>query len=606
MAANENNEKYIAKAWINDGKDEEFKTSFLQSLLQQLQGHKDDSTGLNADRLDGKHYTEIHDEIIERTVGLLSSIEIGNVAFTPTNNKSDLPFDVIKINIDGHTYSYSDDANLEKYQLPWAIEDDEDETVVNLNMVFARLYDIVTDGFENFISTEEMDEITNNYLTPLKSFKDTLDNAGALTSDGRLNASAVNGFSFYLRTQSAYDAESETIKKNPRNVFIIIDDDTAESLSTDEDFSGDYDYLLSQQPDTAVISKYYEFRVKEKEVSETVEGSNGETTSVLVKEKWLQYRHQNQAVEKREDETEEEWEARDDATWKDMVETSDFVDNNTIIQLLMTAFEQNNNFKINPESLFNSLKELPIDDSTALPLVKYIKNSGIRGIKSKYITGSLTSNPPEDDNPNGEPRYISLDAFSNKLEEIMDEKIAANFDKIYPIGSIYMSVKNVNPATLFGGTWDKLEDRFLLGSGSIYSATYDTNGFANKTSGTSSVTLGQNHMPSHSHTTKAHSHHPKDDSDKSSQYRFVAVAPGDGEPNSKPDLKLPSTNTVNIQKISDKYTGSSSLMYASDTGWVAEKRDTETSGVTVNSTGNGEAHDNMPPYLVVNIWRRIA
>lgn len=40
----------------------------------------------------------------------------------------------------------------------------------------------------------------------------------------------------------------------------------------------------------------------------------------------------------------------------------------------------------------------------------------------------------------------------------------------YPIGSIYMSVNSTNPSTLIGGTWEKIEGRFLLGSNSTYAA----------------------------------------------------------------------------------------------------------------------------------------
>lgn len=35
--------------------------------------------------------------------------------------------------------------------------------------------------------------------------------------------------------------------------------------------------------------------------------------------------------------------------------------------------------------------------------------------------------------------------------------------KIYPVGSIYISVNSTNPTTLFGGAWIQLKDRFLLG-----------------------------------------------------------------------------------------------------------------------------------------------
>lgn len=46
------------------------------------------------------------------------------------------------------------------------------------------------------------------------------------------------------------------------------------------------------------------------------------------------------------------------------------------------------------------------------------------------------------------------------------------FDMIYPVGSIYISVNNVNPSVLFGGTWEQIQDRLLLGDGSTYSAVY--------------------------------------------------------------------------------------------------------------------------------------
>lgn len=39
----------------------------------------------------------------------------------------------------------------------------------------------------------------------------------------------------------------------------------------------------------------------------------------------------------------------------------------------------------------------------------------------------------------------------------------------YPVGSIYMSVNSTNPGELFGGTWEQIQGRFLLGQGSGYS-----------------------------------------------------------------------------------------------------------------------------------------
>lgn len=39
---------------------------------------------------------------------------------------------------------------------------------------------------------------------------------------------------------------------------------------------------------------------------------------------------------------------------------------------------------------------------------------------------------------------------------------------VYPVGSIYLSVNAINPAILFGGTWSKIEGKFLLGSSGSY------------------------------------------------------------------------------------------------------------------------------------------
>ena len=63
---------------------------------------------------------------------------------------------------------------------------------------------------------------------------------------------------------------------------------------------------------------------------------------------------------------------------------------------------------------------------------------------------------------------------------------------VYPVGSIYLSSKNTNPGTLFGGTWVQIKDRFILTAGDSYS-----NG---ATGGAATVTLTVSNMPSHSHS----------------------------------------------------------------------------------------------------------
>lgn len=118
-------------------------------------------------------------------------------------------------------------------------------------------------------------------------------------------------------------------------------------------------------------------------------------------------------------------------------------------------------------------------------------------------------------------------------------------DKVYPIGSIYMSYTNNPPASFLGGSWTQLQNRFLLGAGSSYTA--------GSTGGEATHTLTVGEMPSHNHT-----------------YTW-----GGG---------------------TGSQTGCSQ-------GYGTTKGEYST---TVSNTGSGSAHNNMPPYLVVYMWRRTA
>ena len=85
----------------------------------------------------------------------------------------------------------------------------------------------------------------------------------------------------------------------------------------------------------------------------------------------------------------------------------------------------------------------------------------------------------------------------NKFLDSIKQKIC---DTIYPIGAIYMSTSPTSPATLFGGTWERIEGRFLVGAGSAYSAG-STGGSAN------AVVVSHSHTgANHSHTINSHTH----------------------------------------------------------------------------------------------------
>lgn len=80
----------------------------------------------------------------------------------------------------------------------------------------------------------------------------------------------------------------------------------------------------------------------------------------------------------------------------------------------------------------------------------------------------------------------------NSNMDLIDSAYGRILSSVYPVGSIYMSVAATSPATLFGGTWEQLKDRFLIGAGGSYSA--------GATGGATAHTLTVAEMPSHNHS----------------------------------------------------------------------------------------------------------
>lgn len=154
-----------------------------------------------------------------------------------------------------------------------------------------------------------------------------------------------------------------------------------------------------------------------------------------------------------------------------------------------------------------------------------------------------------------------------------------DIDMVYPVGSIYMSVNSKDPNTLFGGSWEKIKDRFLLGSG-------DTRN-ANITGGSETVTLNVNQIPSHSHSIPSLSGSTNYSGNHAHTQKSRGVYAG-----------------------GDTYNGLCSLNFGSNKDIHMDYSGEHTHTITTNAsttgpTGDGIAHDNMPPYLTVHIWKRV-
>lgn len=138
------------------------------------------------------------------------------------------------------------------------------------------------------------------------------------------------------------------------------------------------------------------------------------------------------------------------------------------------------------------------------------------------------------------------------------------FDLIYPVGSFYISAKSTNPAILFGGTWEQIQGRFLLGRSSSYPV--------GSMGGEATHTLTENEMPSH----KGH----------------LSSGISGGAPYEKGNYKGYLNSDI-MTPYSD--IGRGWNVYAGNEMHPASE-----------AVGGGQAHNNMPPYLSVYIWKRTA
>ena len=135
-------------------------------------------------------------------------------------------------------------------------------------------------------------------------------------------------------------------------------------------------------------------------------------------------------------------------------------------------------------------------------------------------------------------------------------------NELYPVGSIYMSTTNTSPASMFGGTWEQIKDKFLLSAGDTYSAGI---------SGGNAI---------HSHTLD-------------NGYAKIVYGWASGGKN-------------NFLACSHKNIGSN-IPYK-----ITTSNDTSYVEVTYNYNwatelgGNSDNSSNMPPYLAVYCWKRIS
>ena len=173
--------------------------------------------------------------------------------------------------------------------------------------------------------------------------------------------------------------------------------------------------------------------------------------------------------------------------------------------------------------------------------------------------------------------------------------LATIADAVYPVGSIYMNVTNLNPATIFGGTWEEIQGRFLLGRSASHAV--------GQTAGAETVTLTVGQLPAHTHTGPSHTHSTPNHT------HTATCASAGAHTHTVARQKIGATGTA---KWAAQGTGTHStssagahthtITVASGGGGTTGAAGTGDTG----STGSGQAVNIMPPYLAVYMWKRTA
>jgi len=226
------------------------------------------------------------------------------------------------------------------------------------------------------------------------------------------------------------------------------------------------------------------------------------------------------------------------------------------------------------------------------------------------------------------PTKNEFDAWFKMVDEKLNYlygQLQDTASKLYPVGSVYMSFNSADPSTLFGGTWTRLKDTFLLANGDAYPA--------NSTGGSATKTISTSNLPAHNHTVNsagAHTHtattssagnhsHTRGsmnitgylDASSDNENLFFAeqVTAGGALTVSKSVTKIGGgASDVGYARMdfdaSRSWTGSTSSAGAHTHTLTTASSGSHTH--TTNNTGGGTPLNIMPPYTTVYMWKRTA
>lgn len=193
------------------------------------------------------------------------------------------------------------------------------------------------------------------------------------------------------------------------------------------------------------------------------------------------------------------------------------------------------------------------------------------------------------------PIYEVLEDLEPKRK---DSETINNFLAAHPIGSYYITESSISPAIEYGGGWEKIEGRVLLGASSNY--------LVGDEGGEATHILTEEEMPSHTHVQNSHGHSfTGTKATGSFTIRGAADGASYADRNSNASGVFSKGSTITAYIING-----TSKTYATGLGGInfnmTPAGSIGSTTATNQNTGGGLAHNNMMPYKATNIWYRYA
>lgn len=189
---------------------------------------------------------------------------------------------------------------------------------------------------------------------------------------------------------------------------------------------------------------------------------------------------------------------------------------------------------------------------------------------------------------------VTVGQLNKKLSSALDQlnRLAG---QLYPVGSIYMNVNNVEPSSIFGGSWERMPSgRMLVNSGDDFNL--------GQIGGEKEHRLTEDELASHSHDVN------NINGNTTSTAKLVGKFSSSIRPNG--DITdVPYRNGFGIVSKENEY-----RIHAKDGGdsspgrnYVIDASHSHTVNLNISMlpSGKNQPHNNMPPYIVVNMWKRI-